>query len=176
MAFSRVNYDKCSYDLKMNRSIQPGDYRLLGESVENHNACLSYGGPVGSKADVSVAKLEDQLKFDDMVEVDSKLSWRRQTLNKCNDDNLTLDNSVKNKNICNLNLVAEDTRFTHPIDNYRGMDTTPYNYSPYLHVNPQDYYLGDRIGTNTKLLVKDNYIMPKQEMWDKGEALPPQDT
>ena len=59
MAFSRINYDKCTYDLKMNRSTQPGDYRLFDSSVENYNACLSYGGPIGSKADVSVAKLNN---------------------------------------------------------------------------------------------------------------------
>jgi hypothetical protein len=174
MAFSRTNYDKCSYDLKMNRSTQPGDYRLLDTSVENHNACISYGGPIGSKADVSVSKPDNQLKFDNMVDVESKLSWRRQLLNNCNKDDLTLPYEVKHKSKCSLNLVAEDTRFTHPIDNYRSMDTTPYNYSPHLYVNPQDYYQQDRIGTNTKLFVKDNYIMPKQEMWDKGDALPPQ--
>jgi hypothetical protein len=176
MAFSRINYDKCSYDLKMDRSTQPGYYRMLPSSVENHNACISYGGPVGSKADVSLAKPDNQLKFDDMVDVESQLSWRRQSLNQCNDNNLTLNVNLNHKSNCTFNLVSEDTRFTHPIDDFRSMDTTPYNYSPYLHVNPQDYYQKDRIGTNTKLLVKDNYIMPKQDMWDNGEALPTENT
>jgi len=174
MAFSRINYDKCAYDLKINRSTQPGDYRLFESSVENNNACLSFGGPIGSKSDVSVAKLDNQLEYDKMIDIDSKLSWRRQLLNNCNDNNLNINIDVKHKSNCSLALVSEDTRFTHPIDNYRAMDTSIYNYSPYLHVNPQDYYQEDRLGTNTKLLIKDNYIMPKQESWDKGEALPPQ--
>ena len=174
MAFSRINYDKCTYDLKMNRSTQPGDYRLFESSVENKNACLSYGGPIGSKADVSVAKLNNQLEYDNMIDVDSKLSWRRQALNNCNNNNLNINIDVKHKSKCSLELIAEDTRFTHPIDNYRAMDTSIYNYLPYLHVNPQDYYQEDRLGTNTKLLIKDNYIMPKQEKWDNGDALPPQ--
>ena len=172
MAFSRTNYDNCAYNLKINRSTQPGDYRLFGDASENHNACFSFGGPVGSKADVSVAKKDNQLKFDNVVEVESKLSWRRQLLNNCNNNEETLNNEVKHKSNCSLYLVSEDTRFTHPIDNYRALDTSVYNYSPYLHVNPQDYYLEDRIGSNTKLLIKDNYIMPKQEIWDNGEALP----
>jgi hypothetical protein len=173
MSFSRVNYDQCAYKLKMNQSTQPGDYRLLDKSVENENACISYGGPIGSKADVSVAKLGDQLEFDNMVDIESKLSWRYQLLNKCNENNFLVDTKVKHKKKCASQLITEDTRFTHPIDDYRCMNTIDYNYIPYLFVNPQDYYQEDRIGTNSRLFVKDTFITPPTVMWDKGGALPP---
>ena len=172
MSFSRVNYDECAYKLKMNQSTQPGDYRLLDKSVENENACISYGGPIGSKADVSVAKLGNQLEFENMIDVESKLSWRHQLLNKCNENNFLLDNKVKHKSNCANQLITEDTRFTHPIDDYRCMNTIDYNYIPYLFINPQDYYQEDRIGTNSRLFVKDTYVAKPTVMWDKGSALP----
>lgn len=176
MSFSRVTYDQCAYNLQLNQSIQPGEYRLLDKSVENENACMSYGGPIGSKADVSVAKLDNQLVFNEMTDIESKLSWRHQILNNCNSDSFLINTEVKHKSNCSLQLIAEDTRFTHPIDDFRCMNTVDYNYIPYLFVNPQDYYLEDRIGTNSRLFVKDTYVAPKTVMWDKGEVFPPQNS
>ena len=41
MSFSRINYDNTAYDLKINRSIGPGDYRLFKGYNENCSKCYS---------------------------------------------------------------------------------------------------------------------------------------
>ena len=71
--------------------------------------------------------------------------------------------------------MSEDTRFTNPLDDYRGMSITGYHFTPYLHVNPQSHIQTNkhRDGAPSRLIVRDTYGIPKQNYWDKGEALPP---
>lgn len=175
MSFSRLNYDDCAYNLQMSRSVGPGDYRLYGSFVENCNQCFSYEGPTGSKSDVSLVKEPNDLNFKNMTQVESELSWRNQSLKKCNDNLPSLDkHKVINKPMCNKKLTSEDTRFTNPIDNYRGMSLTSLQLEPYLHVNPQCHIQesGDRIGMNSRLYSKDSYKIPYQKFLDNGESLP----
>lgn len=175
MSFNRVKYDQCAYDLQMGRSTGPGDYRLFGSFAENCDQCLSYDGPVGAKSDVSTAKKPLDLSFGDMAQVESELSWRHQILTKCNNELSPLDKqTLHHKPSCSKKLTPEDTRFTHPLDNYRCMSLTSYQVEPYLHVNPQCHIQesGDRIGMNSRLYAKDVYRIPAQEFLDKGEALP----
>ena len=158
MSFNRTIYDNCAYDLQIKRSTDPGDYRLFGSFAENENQCYSYSGPIGSKSDVSVIKKPTETCFGTMADVESNLSWRSNVLNKCN--NKKFDNfPVIDKPICSSNLTSQDTRFTNPIDNYRGMSLTSYMLSPYLYTNPQCFIqeINDHVGTNTRLQTKDCY-------------------
>lgn len=175
MSFNRTKYDKCAYDLQMGRSTGPGDYRLYAPYAENCDACYSYDGPIGSKADVSLVKKTLDFNFKDMAQTESELSWRNQLLTKCNNNDSPLGKfTVEHKPVCNNKLSGEDTRFTHPIDNYRSMSFTSLQLEPYLHVNPQCHVQesNDRIGLNSRLRSKDLYRMPVQQFWDNGEALP----
>jgi hypothetical protein len=78
------------------------------------------------------------------------------------------------KPVCNNTLTPEDTRFTHPLDNYRGMSLTDLMIEPYLHVNPQCVIqeIDTRLGLNSRLHSKDTFNLSPQDFWDKGEALP----
>jgi hypothetical protein len=175
MSFNRIKYDSCAYDLQMGRSTGPGDYRLYAPYAENCDQCISLTGPVGAKSDVSLVKENMELSFKDMAQVESELSWRNQLLTKCNLNSSPIGkHKVNHKQTCSKKLEPEDTRFTHPIDNYRSMSLTSFQVEPYLHVNPQCHVQesGDRIGLNSRLRAKDLYKMPEQEFWDKGEALP----
>lgn len=177
MSFNRTKYDDCAYDLQMGRSTGPGDYRLFGSFAENCNQCLSYDGPIGSKSDVSIVKKPLDLCFKDMAQVESELSWRNQLLSKCNDNLNPINNGkheLVHKSSCTKKLTSEDTRFTHPIDNFRCMSLTSYQVEPYLHVNPQCHVQesSDRIGMNSRLYAKDIYRIPIQEFLDNGEVLP----
>ena len=175
MSFNRIKYDTSAYNLQMGRSTAPGDYRLYAPFGENCDQCFSYSGPIGSKADVSLVKKINDLNFKDMADTESQLSWRNNKLSKSNDDVSCLeDNTVEHKPVCSNKLTPEDTRFTHPLDNYRGMSLTDLQLEPYLHVNPQCSVQesGDRIGLNSRLYSKDTYQLTEQEFWDKGEALP----
>lgn len=175
MSFNRIKYDNCAYDLQMGRSTAQGDYRLFAPFAENCNQCLSYDGPIGNKADVSLVKKPMDLCFQEMTQTESELSWRSQLLTKCNDNNNPLGkHKIHHKPVCSKKLAPEDTRFTHPLDNYRSMSTTSFQVQPYLYINPQCHVQesGDRIGLNSRLQSKDTYKMPKQEFWDKGDSLP----
>ncbi len=175
MSFNRTRYDNCAYNLQMGRSTGPGDYRLFGAFAENSDQCLSYDGPVGSKSDVSTVKKPLDLCFRDMAQVESELSWRNQLLTKCNKNSSPFGkHKLNHKPSCNKKLIPEDTRFTHPLDNYRSMSLTSYQVEPYLHVNPQCHVQesGDRIGMNSRLYAKDVYKIPTQEFLDKGDAFP----
>jgi hypothetical protein len=174
MSFNRTKYDQCAYNLEITRSTDPGNYRLFGSFAENANQCLSYDGPVGSKSDVSLAKEPLDLRFNNMAEVESELSWRNQLLTKCNDKKTVKEHTLYHKPTCSKKLVPEDTRFTHPLDNYRCLSLTNYQVEPYLHVNPQCHIqeINDLVGMNSRLFTKDNYKTPTQEFLDKGEALP----
>lgn len=175
MSFNRTRYDKCAYELQLNRTTGEGNYRLFGPFGENCTSCFSNTGPIGSKADVSLVKQQSDLSLGEMRNAESSLSWRSKHLNKCNDSVNPLD-SVKliHKTNCSNSLVSEDTRFTHPLDNYRGMSLTGYMMEPYLHVNPQCHIqsIYDRTGLNSRLSVKDNYVMPEQKAWDDMSSLP----
>ena len=185
MSFNRIKYDKCAYDLQMNRSVAPGDYRIYAPYAESCEPCFSDGGPVGSKSDVSLVKKSTDLCFKDMAQTESELSWRNQLLSKCNDNKQVLDSSkLEHKPSCSNKLTSEDTRFTNPIDNYRGMSLTSYMLEPYVSVNPQCYVqeINDRLGLNSRLYLKDLHSVSDitrnnnkdltQQFWDDGAALP----
>ena len=175
MSFNRTKYDNCAYDLQIGRSIAPGDYRLYAPFAENCSQCYSYTGPIGSKSDVSLVKQPMDLCFNEMADAESNLSWRNQKISKTNDQNNPLSNvTLIHKPVCDNKLTSEDTRFTHPLDNYRSMSLTDLMIEPYLHVNPQCHVQesGDRIGLNSRLHAKDTWQLSPHEFWDKGEVLP----
>lgn len=175
MSFNRTKYDDCAYNLQLNRSTNPGDYRLYAPYAENCNQCFSYDGPIGSKSDVSVAKKNMDLSFSDMADVESDLSWRGQgKLEKCNNNVTPFKKTVNHKSICNSKLTSEDTRFTFPLNNYREMQLTPYMLEPYLPIDPQCNIqpFKELVGLNSRLSAKDSYIYPEQEYMDCGESLP----
>ena len=175
MSSNRTTYDKCAYALQMNRSVGPGDYRLYAPYAENCNQCFSDFGPVGSKSDVSVVKKPMELQFGSMADAESELSWRHRQLTKCNDDSSPIEKTnVNHKPSCSNKLTAEDTRFTFPLDNYRGMSLTSYQLNPYLPVNPQCNILGNesKYGLNSRLYSKDNYSEPNDKPESQCTTLP----
>jgi hypothetical protein len=175
MSFNRVLYDTSAYDLQMNRSIGPGDYRLFPYTGENCAQCFSEFGPVGSKSDVSLVKKPNELQFTEMADIESKLSWRNNKLGKNNNNvNPLLNVKLYHKQSCSAQLTTEDTRFTHPLTNYRGMSVTELMLEPYLHVNPQCYIqeISDRQGLNSRLYSKDLYKSPPHRLWESGGKVP----
>jgi len=176
MSFTRTKYDNEAYDLRVDRSIGPGDYRLFIGNNENCEKCMSYDGPRNAKSDVSLSDNNETNQWGSMTEVESHLTNR---VNKLTDTNIYGKNdyyknfNVTNKNICKEGIVSEDTRFTFPIEAYRSMDLTGYQYSPFLHVNTQCEIQDDRIGLNSRLRVKDTFVVQRPEPMDQSNTLPP---
>jgi len=175
MSFSRIKYDNEAYNLKINRTTGPGDYRLYIGSNESCEKCLSYDGARNAKSDVSIAANNTDNQWPTMTEVESHLTNRVNKLIDFNDygKNDSYKNlSIQNKNVCNNKLVTEESRFTNPIESYRCMDLSDYHYSPFMFVNPQCEFLEDRIGSNSRLNVKDNFVVTKPNLIDQSVFLP----
>jgi len=178
MSFSRINYDESAYDLQMKRSTEPGNYRLEPSFAESCKQGYSYNDPINAKSQVSLVKKNNDLTFGSMAHVESLLTNRVNHLQNGNSEgknNDYLKEKVHHKQNCNTFLESEDTRFTNPIDTFRGMSTTNFHFTPYLHVNPQAMYqtIGNKFGSSSRLSVKDNYNVPTQNAWDDGSSMPP---
>ena len=178
MSFTRTKYDECAHQLHTERSVDPGLYRLFDGYSNNCNKCYSYHGPIGSREDSSLTREHTDNRFGNMAEIESELTNRVNPLQECNanpkNDNYK-NKKTYHKNNCNNKLDSEDTRFSFPLDNYRGMSLTSYFYTPYLHVNPQCHIQSNRNrdGSASRLVAKDSYKAPEQRFLDNGEALPP---
>ena len=178
MSFSRINYDEGAYDLKMERSTAPGDYRFFPHYYEQPSKCSPYNDPINGKQQVSLVREDSDMSFTDMAHVESMLTNRIMPLQNANlegKNNEHLKEKVHHKQKCDSHLEGQDTRFTHPLDSYRGMSATEFHFTPYLHVNPQCHIQDNisKIGPSTRLIVKDSYNMPNQDPWDDGKGLPP---
>lgn len=177
MAFSRIKYDECNYKQQVERSTGVGEYYLFSGANESAGQCYSKTGPIGSKADVSVPRDGKNLDFGLKADAESHLTNRVIAHSDCNDINKndkykSLNNSMVHASDCNKELNSVDTRFTHPLDAFRGMNTTEYHFNPHLHVNPQCQIHSWRNGTHSRLIAKDTFTMPDTKILDKGEALP----
>ena len=176
MAFTRIKYDNPSYDLKVDRSVKPGDYRLYRGSNESCEKCLTYDGPRNSKSQVSLPNTDSTNQWGEMSQVESHLTNRVNKLINYNNYGKNDDYKnikTENKSLCNNILAAEETRFTNPIESYRCMDTTAYKYSPFLYVDPQCEIQDDRIGLNSRLKVRDTHVINKPKPKDQSVFLPP---
>ena len=178
MSFNRITYDQCAYDLQLDRSIAPGNYRLYPGYSKNCNECYQYNQPPNANNQPSDAKKFCDPGFGTLAQVESELTNRNKYLEKCNKigkNDEYKKNKVYNKPLCDNKLEPEDTRFTFPIDNYRGMSLTSFYFTPYLHVNPQCEIQKERQreGYSTRQMVKDCYTSPEQNPWDNGGAFPP---
>jgi hypothetical protein len=170
MSFSRIKYDNEAYDLQLNRSVAPGDYRLFQNYNENCDKCYPKDGVKNSKSDSAITR-----QWGDMAEAESLLTNR---VNKLIDHNEYGSNDMY-KNIpiitvpdCGSSLAPEDTRFSYPLEAFRSMDTTNYHYTPHLFSNPQCEIQEDRIGMNSRLRVKDTFKPTPPKLVDQESILP----
>lgn len=182
MASSRIKYDKCTTKLSVERSTNPGNYRLFRPFAENCDTCYSNNGPKGSTKDSSEVRKTCSEGFGDLIELESEIVNRVLPLNECNSKecNRGFLDKKKSKLIhqkdCNKKLEIEDTRFTNPITNYREMSLTNYFYNPHLPINLQNHVQRsvDRNGISTRFIAKDTYQLPKNNPIDQSPILPPQ--
>jgi len=176
MSFSRINYDDCAYNLQVDRSVAPGNYRLYYGYSNNCNTCYPYNGPIGSKEEVSSTNQKCKTNLGDRAKIESELSNRNIPLQHCNNQNDSYkQNAVVHKPMCDNTLLSEDTRFSNPLDDYRGMSLTGFHFNPFVHANPQCHIQNNKLrsGSSSRLMTRDAYSIPNQIQWDEGGALPP---
>ena len=165
MSFTRLRYDDCACKEANERSVGPMHYRLFGGQVENCDVCYSNTGHRNSREDVSTTRAGCELGHGSMVEVESELQNRVNPNSNCNKAAANkgyVDHEVKlkHKDNCGKFLDEEDTRFSHPIDNYRGMNIDRFEHLP---IDPQCNIFWNK-SINSRLVAKDTYKMVRPEL------------
>lgn len=158
MSFNRTIYDEKAYKLKIDNNANFSNYRIFGSYAENNNQCNNYCDEYIDNNSVLSTKEPHDLSYNNIIDTESKLSWRNNKLTKYN-DRKTIDNiKTYKKKDCEC-VNNQDTRFTHPLENYREMITINYNYTPVLHTNPLNkvQQINEKIGLNSRLYTKDTY-------------------
>ncbi|AYV79391.1 MAG: hypothetical protein Faunusvirus12_4 [Faunusvirus sp.] len=181
MSFTRVHYDSCAYDEILKQTQEPGRYKLYSGQVGNCQPCAAPNGPRNNRlynsSETQTVKRDDNVEYTPLVEVESLLSNRSYPNSRCMAPNTLKEKDAKlsafakgpKPDICNIELQSEDTRLTHPLDNYRGIRPDRFEW-PIIDPVEFIYWLKDdssrRDGTNTRLDVKDSFkkLYPAAEL------------
>jgi hypothetical protein len=162
---SRMQYDYPAYQEAVKRSTDPFLYRLYPGYGYNCNTCFPPFGPYNTHG-VNVT-------YKNVIDVDSILSGRTVLNSKANEFSqpTPLDyNTVKSPE-CNRFIETEYSRYTHPIQNYRGI--WPDRFYP-LNQDPQCHIFWN-FEVNTKLEAKDNFRATFQIPVENSEGVHPVD-
>ncbi len=159
MSLTRQSYDRDAYSDRVKQSIGEMGFTLDLNRVENNERCMTYNGPRHKNAYYAYKPTE-------LVDIDSVLSNRTfvntQGVAKRRDQYGVGDKLMEKNNNkyfpkeCNNFLDAEDSRFTHPKDWYRGLG---FDVFYPLHKDPQCGVFWN-FELNTRLYSRDT-IFPK---------------
>ncbi len=164
---SRLGYDTCAYNDRLDESVGPLGYRLDPNQQENCNQCLSTLGPRSSYMGQGVSTLDGKTiaASQKLVNLESILSNRNVKTSKCRRDNVNpIDVTkfeTKHFGECNDYLDPLSSRLTLPAFNYRELALNRFHN---LDRNPQLNIFYD-FSINTKLEAKDNYTIDIPKMW-----------
>jgi len=161
LKFTRSKYDLSELEQLDAQNLNKTNYMLNIDAHENKSSCYPNSDIRNSVSQISKPISDGKLNLYSKADIESKLQNRHVELNSI--DKLNNDfNKVKINNPTNCNVESyigyEDTRFTHPIESYRELNTMEYKFSPYLHINPQNvmaennYWMNiNRNGSSTRI-------------------------
>ncbi|VVU94930.1 hypothetical protein CPAV1605_655 [seawater metagenome] len=159
MSFTRSMYDGCSCRQSTDMSVAPMNYRLYDGQYVNCKPCFATCSPYNAENTASTLEKPGTTNgYGDVVQIDSILNNRVKPFSECDEvpcntkcfKNLP---NVYNKASCAPFLESQDTRFTHPLHNYRGMQIDRFQYLP---IDAQcNIYANEAI--NTRQLARDTY-------------------
>jgi hypothetical protein len=162
--FTRRSYDKQELEYFDKTNNKFNNQRLDINPFENRNNCVNPFVPNQGANLSRPLNNEGFLNQGNKTQIESTLRNQHLPLNSQLRNNQDYD-KIQRSNIkmCNIteNFVNEDSRVSHPINNFREMSTTSLAYSPYLFMNPQEVtanndsqMLPNRNGVNTRLDAK----------------------
>lgn len=160
-------------------------YSLVSDAsvAENLTQCYASVGLPNAKSQIARPMINNgQLDLGKLVDIESKVQNRHKELNsdeRNNKDYSSIATDIPQNCVLKENMSSEDSRFTNPIVNYREMNTTEYNYNPYLFVDMQKavydnttFLSPTRSGASSRFdAKKDKYdFKPKQFATAKPES------
>tara|TARA_Y100000389_G_scaffold104576_1_gene101455 strand:- start:1966 stop:2634 length:669 start_codon:yes stop_codon:yes gene_type:complete len=172
---TRLNYDECSYEEKLKRTIGPGLYNL---NVPD-NDCDNCSQDINNDPAIRYQKYgPNTCTMDSAIDDSNELKGLNYKNTKCN-TNGYLPNKYQKKSKCNINgtnnrdcfAPQESTRLSHPSNTLKG---TGINRFQWLYNDPQEFAIErfDRIPVNDRMLCKDNHIPLIELPNDDYEVLP----
>lgn len=156
---SRLGYDKCAYEDKLQESTNPLSYRLYPGYVQNCDSCLSTLGPRAGHNGVGVSTPigHPLATAQHLTDVESILSNRNMRASKCKkygSNTVDLNKmALKHAPICNDYLNSDPTHLSHPSYNYRELAINRFYNLP----RPAQANIFWDFATNTRLEAKDNF-------------------
>tara|TARA_B110000483_G_C18155679_1_gene527307 strand:+ start:850 stop:1524 length:675 start_codon:yes stop_codon:yes gene_type:complete len=172
---TRLNYDECSYEEKLKRTIAPGLYKLN----EFNNDTNNDDNYLPNDPSIRFQNYSHNLcTMNSAVDDSSELLGLNYKSSKCNTDGY-LPNSYIKTSGCDINKNSDRSFFT-PQESTRlsnptvTLKETTVNRWQWLHNNPQDFALEcyDRIPTNYRMVAKDNHIPLIEIPQDDSEIHP----
>jgi hypothetical protein len=138
MSFSRTTYDESTTALKKQVSTAPYHHIMYNGYKKNDNSCSVERGPRNTVTDL-LQTSNAGVKSD----IESRLQNRHVPLGPDAENHnewRDFKNKLKTNSECtNYQTPADEyTRYSHPIDDYRGMSTLENVIVPHLHVNRQN--------------------------------------
>ncbi|MBA42400.1 MAG: hypothetical protein CMF62_00135 [Magnetococcales bacterium] len=174
---SRLDYDKCAYEDRLEESVGPLLYRLNPHYINNCDACLSTFGPRAGHNGFGVSTTvgHTTAPAQDVVDVESVLKNLNVLQSKCKDGKVNdIDVTrftLNHARTCNDFLDPTASRLTNPATNYRGMSINRFHDLPKpAQANPRinPYHRAE----NTKNTMRDNYRMRVPNLIAFDPALP----
>ena len=170
--FTRRKYDDRELEMNDASSAEPSNYATNLVSREHPNFCYNIESRSGNDVNQPLNS-NGRLNFELKADVENKLQNRHVTNNnvdRTNKDYTKVELSSLNTCSTSNSEFNSDTRFTHPITDFRGMYTANYNFTPYLHVNPQDVILKNkdflspnRLGVSSRYETKEDIYNDTQQ-------------
>jgi hypothetical protein len=172
MSFSRVFYDSNDYNVKKASYNNYVNYRIFPDFAESTAKCIPVLGPTSESSSHDSGRA--LIDLETIVEVGSQLTRRSNPITR-NDFGIGNVSKLNYKiPFCKLDsLTGEDTRFSHPIDDYRCISATNYYMQPYLPVNPQDTITQLVIpGNSSRIRAKEEFKMKPHQSWEDKNVFP----
>lgn len=166
---TRLDYDRCAYNDRLQESTAPIQYRLNADTIRNRNACLTTLGPRASYkgVGVSTAPTTTAAPSQDLVDVESLLSNRGIPASKCKSGRVNnIDvrkHQVNHVGECNSKLNPEYSRLNISTQAFREVAVSRFVDLPR---NPQAVIYWDN-AANTQLEARDNHkekrVVPRDQ-------------
>lgn len=186
MSNTRTIFDKDVAELHDYSVRNRNDYVMNLISAENANMCYYQGGARNGPSELRrPMNQQGFLDFGAKADLETRLQNRHLPLgsfDRTNQDYKDIETQLppQCQNV-KEHLVLDESRLSHPLQNYREMRTDEYNFVPYLHMNPQDVMVTntnwhgneDRNGISSRISLKSNKYTKPMEYKDLVAGIAP---
>uniref|UniRef100_A0A6C0CBZ5 Uncharacterized protein n=1 Tax=viral metagenome TaxID=1070528 RepID=A0A6C0CBZ5_9ZZZZ len=163
--YTRLMYDQDAYVEELERSTEPLTYMLDPNFANNCNECFAPYGMLGGQTSIQTTGLQ--------VDVDSLLRGVNKINSKSNKQSMPepmSEYSVRMRRDCSPALESENTRYTYPAYDIRGLTVRDLRFD-YPLFDPQ-CQIFENFAVDTRLQAKDNHRATWQVPYDQRDLLP----